>query len=221
MEPSHVTDSSPPTTAAAPEPNSLESDPPRAKNLKLTTKTSQRGRRSAIAQLPKATRDEINHWLDDGQTLRSISQLLSSKGITVTEDTVGRWKKGGYQEYLRELRLLEESRQRFELTLDLAKEEQGIDVFQTAHKIAAALICEAVAEIGPNSLRRAVKAKPLNFLRMLNTLSRLTAGGLKCERLLADHRARPVDASQPADPGSKNGLSRGAVKQMEDAIKLM
>jgi hypothetical protein len=44
--------------------------------------------------------------------------------------------------------------------------------------------------MGADTFRKAVAANPLNCLRMLNTLSRLTAGGLKCERHLAEQVER-------------------------------
>jgi hypothetical protein len=149
-------------------------------NSKLKTKhsrsnspsSSPRRRRGSIATLPKTLRDQLNSMLDDGLPYSEISkQLADNCGLTISADSISRWKQGGYQDYLRELRLLEESRRRYELILDLAREKQGIDAFQAAHKIAAAIICDTVAEIGADSLREAVKLNPLNFLRMLNSLS--------------------------------------------------
>ena len=181
-----------------------------------------RCRRGTIAHLPKTLRDQINEMLDDGVPYTAIRQHLGEHGNDLTKDSIGRWKRGsGYREHLRDLRLLEQSRSRYELTLDLARQEQGIDVFQAAHKIAAGLICDAVADIGADSLREAVKANPLNFLRMLHSLSRLTNGGLKCERHLADQPApNPQSQNQPP-PGSKKGFSSGSLKQMQDALELM
>jgi hypothetical protein len=178
-------------------------------------------RRSAIARLPKVLRGRINEMLDDGLPYAAIREQLTQQGANLTEDCIGRWKRGGYQDHLRDLRLLDESRSRYELTLGLAREEQGIDVFQAAHKIAAALICEAVAEIGADSLREAVKLNPLNLLRMLNSLSRLTTGGLKCERHLSDQAERNTKVQQQQIPEPKKGISSGSVQEMETALNLM
>jgi hypothetical protein len=155
-----------------------------------------RHRRGNIARLPKPTRDQINQMLDDGYPYAAICQHLAQNGTDISEDSLGRWKKGGYQDYRRELRLLDQSRLRYELTLDLARDLKGIDVYQAALKISAAQICDAVAEIGPDSLRRAVQENPLNLLRMLNALARLTAGGLECESLQQDLR-EPAGALRP------------------------
>lgn len=190
-------------------------------NPKSKIKNSSRRRRSQIAGLSKELRDQVNRMLDDGFSYPAVRDKLAELGIPVTDDCVGRWKKGGYQDHLHELRLLDQSRARFELTLDLAREEQGIDVYQAAHKIAAGLIAEAVAEIGADSLREAIKANPLNVLRMLNSLSRLTTGGLKCERHLTDQADRDLRLQQQQAPQPKKGLSKESIKEMEDALHLM
>jgi len=159
--------------------------------------------------------------LDDGLPYTAIRQHLGELGTNLSDDTIGRWKQGAYQEHLRDLRLLDESRSRHELALELARQEHGIDAFQAAHKIAATLICDAVAEIGADSLRQAVKLNPLNLLRMLNSLSRLTAGGLKCEQHLSDQAERNASLQQQQQPKQKLGISSGSVQEMEDALKLM
>jgi hypothetical protein len=194
-------------------------------NSKLRTNNSSinsRRRRSAIARLPKPLRDQINLMLDDGLPYPDISKRIAdNSGLSISADSISRWKQGGYQDYLRELRLLEESRQRYELILDLAREKQGIEAFQAARKIAAAIICDAVAEIGADSLREAVKLNPLNFLRMLNCLSRLTTGGLKCERHLLDQADREVHVHKQNQSCPKKGISPGTIKEMENTLSLM
>ena len=202
----------------APAPNQHQSQI-RIQNSKIPNPAPRR-RRSLIARFPKAIRDQINQMLDDGLPYAAIRQRLGDLGTALSDDSIGRWKIGGYQDYLRELRLLDESRLRYEFTLDLARDEPGIDVFQAAHKTAAALICEAVAEIGADSLRQAVKLNPLNLLRMLNSLSRLTTAGLKCERHLADQALQNPNYQQP-QPKAKKGISSGSVQEMEDALHLM
>jgi len=176
-----------------------------------------RRRRSSITRLPKATRDLINQMLDDGYPYAAICQHLRQQGIDLSDDSIARWKKGGYQDYLRELHLLDVSRLRYELTLDLARQQRGIDVFQAAHKIAAAQICEAVAEIGSDSLREAVKLNPLNLLRMLNSLSRLTAGALKCERHLFDQ----ADHAERDRPPEERVLRPETLARIEKELRLL
>jgi hypothetical protein len=207
----------PPEFPPAPAP---DSDPDEAKNqTPLPAKARQR--RGKVARLAKHVRHQISLMLLDGIPYQKIIQNLGEEGKGLTQNCISTYKAGGHQDWRKEQRLLEDCRLRHELIFDLGREEQGIDAFQAAHKIAAALICEAIADIGADSLRQAVKLNPLNFLRMLNSLSRLTAGGLTCERFLCDESQRKAEALQQSLPDSKKGLSPEAVTEMKAKLRLM
>ncbi|HWW02093.1 MAG TPA: hypothetical protein VNZ64_20500 [Candidatus Acidoferrum sp.] len=204
------------SSIASPEPPAAQS----AENPIPIIKRS-RQRRGKVARLPKEVRARIDQLLDDGFPFDEIPQQLGEQGRHLTADSIRRWKKGGYQDHLREQRLLDESRLRYQLTLDLAREDQGIQAFQAAHKLAAALICEAVAELGADSLREAIKANPLNLLRMLNSLARLTTGGLKCERHLADQAQLQLNLNSQPPPQAKRGITPESIKEMTEKLNLM
>jgi hypothetical protein len=157
----------------------------------------------------------------DSVPYREIIESLGEDGKDLTENCLSSWKAGGYKDFLQELRVLDQHRLRHELTLDLVREDQGIGSFQAAHKLSAALICEVVAEAGADTLRQAFKANPLNFLRVLNSLSRLTNGGLKCERHLADETDRKAAAEARKQPQGKRGLSPEAVAELNEKLNLM
>lgn len=55
--------------------------------------------------------------LDDGLPFSQVAEYLLHKGHPVSEDSIGSWKNGGYQNWLRQQRFLEESRLRHEFTL--------------------------------------------------------------------------------------------------------
>jgi hypothetical protein len=180
-----------------------------------------RARNGKVARLPKAIRDRLNWMMLDSIPYRQIIQDLGPRGRHLTENCLSTWKTGGHQDFLKELRLLDEYRVRHELTLDLAREDRGIDVFQAANKIAASLICQAVAEVGADTLRQAVQANPLNLLRMLNSLSRVTTGGLKCQSLLDSQADRAARRQQQKPARGKKGLSKAVVQEMNDKLNLM
>jgi hypothetical protein len=182
---------------------------------------SQNCRKGEVARLPKELRQRVNEMLDDGSTSNQIRAALGQLGKDLSLDSIDAWRKGGYHDYLREQRFLAESRLRHELVFDLAREDQSIDAFQAAHKIAAGLICEIIAEFGADTLREAVQRNPLNLLRMLNSLSRLTAGGLECERHLVDQVERTAKLKQLKAPRKKAGLSRKTLKEMQEKLNLM
>ena len=95
-----------------------------------------------------------------------------------------------------------------------------INGFQATQQIAAAQICEAVTVLGPDILRDALIANPLNYFRMLNSFARLTTGGLKCDRHLAEEAERAA-AVRKAKAPRKRGMSRQTLKEMTRKLNLM
>jgi hypothetical protein len=182
---------------------------------------AERNRNGKVARLPKAVRDQINQMLLDGLPFAKIIQTLGLHAHGITVAHIGSWKAGGYLDWLKEQRLLDECRLRQQLTLDFAREEAGIDGFEAAHKIAVALICEAVAEFGPEAIRQAFKANPLNFMRALNCLPRLTSGGLKCHQRVAEEQEHKAELAKKQQPPSKKGLSPEVRDEMIESLNLM
>jgi hypothetical protein len=179
-----------------------------------------RHRRGNIARLPKDLRQRVNEMLDDGLPYNQIIESLGEHGRDISDDAVGSWKGGGYQDYLRELRIVEQCRYRQGLAFDFAAKRSPINGFQATQQIAAAQICEAVAILGPDILRDALVANPLNYFRMLNSFARLTTGGLKCDRHLADQAERAAALEKTKSP-RKKGMSARAVKEMNEKLNLM
>ena len=182
-----------------------------------------RQRRSAIARLPKATRRRINEAIDDGIEYGEIIASLGEDAKGLNTDIMHRWKIGGYQDYLREQRLLEQCRARQEAALELLTKNNPLNSFQATQQLASAQICEVLAEIGPEMFRDALTASPHNLFRMLNTFARLTNGGLKCERHLADEAERQERRTEAADSSkkSKKGMSKKSIREMKDRLSLM
>ena len=55
---------------------------------------------------------------------------------------------------------------------------------------------------------------------MLNSFARLTTGGLKCDRHLADQADRAASLEKAKSP-RKKGMSAQAVKEMNEKLNLM
>jgi hypothetical protein len=56
---------------------------------------------------------------------------------------------------------------------------------------------------------------------MLNSLSRLTTGGLRCERHLADHAQLQLHLNTHTPPQAKKGITPQSVKEMNEKLNLM
>ena len=216
--------SSPP--AATPDPTIQESinpaapaphpDPSLQQSNNPAAAAVPRRRTGKISRFPKEVRDHLNEMLEDGLPYAEIIQQLGDWGQELTEKNLTTWRQGGHQEWLQEQKRVDSCRTSQELAIDLVRERQGIDSFQAPGKIAAALICEALADIGADTIRAACKTNPSNLVRMLNSLARLTSGGLKCEQHLvnqADRKAQLEKQQAGPKPGGITAQTRETIEQ--------
>ena len=179
-----------------------------------------RRRNGKIAHLPKHLRDQVCVELLDGKQYEEIILNLGDHGKGLNKGHIHSWSIGGYQDWLKEQHLLEQCRLRHELTLDFARENHGIDGFQAAHNISVGLICRAVAEFGPYTLKDAFQKNPLNLIRAIMALSRLTSGGLKFHKHQTEEAERKARLEQKPGDGKK-GLSPEVLKQIIEQLNLM
>jgi hypothetical protein len=123
------------------------------------------------------------------------------------------WKKfGGYRDWLRDQQRIHECKIRHELTLDLARNAEGLASYQAAPKVAVAEICQTIIDLGPEGLKEAMRASPLNCFRLLNALARLVNSGLKCEQVVAKQRPAPEKLA---------GFTAPVIEKMENALNMM
>ena len=183
-------------------------------------RSTARRRQGKVARLPRAIRQRVNEMLDDGLTYPQVIASLGTDGQDLTPRAVMSWKGGGYQDYLRQQRLAEQCRRSQDRAFDLIRQNHPINAFQATQQLAAAQICEVAAESGAAVLSDALQANPLNYFRMLNSFSRLTTGGLKCEKHLleeADHKARLGREANPTE----GGLSPEVTRELIEKLNLM
>jgi hypothetical protein len=179
-----------------------------------------RRRTGNIARLPLDVRRSINQMMDDGIPYEDILSALGEHGTDLNVDMLYRWKKGGYQDHLREQRLIEQCIARRASASALLTKAGQVTGFQATQQIATSQICEAVVDMGADILRQALIANPLNYFRMLNAFSRLTNGGLRCERHLAEEAQRKAESKARPRRGKK-GISAASVREMEQKLNLM
>jgi hypothetical protein len=207
-----------PSAQPGPVPKTLPAIPNR-KSKPKNQKSEPRQRTGAVARLPKHIRAQINEMLDDGLPYRDIIRRLGEHGVGLNDDMLHRWKTGGYQDYLREQRLLAQLALRSDRALALLARPGSLSSFQAAQQIATAQISEAMVALGPDVLREALAANPLNYFRMLNSFTRLINGGLRCERHAAEESGRA--AAKHNTPKTKKGMTPGSVREMKQKLKLM
>jgi len=182
---------------------------------------ARRQRNGNVARLPKEIRQKVNEMLDDGLTYREIVQELKALGYHLAREHIRRWKQGGYQDHLREQRLLALCLLRQERALQMISGANPINAFQATQQISASQICAVITEMGPDILREALLANPLNYFRTINSFARLTTGGLKCEKHLIEESERLQAEALKKLPNHKKGISDESIQEMQGKLNLM
>src|ERR1051326_450204 len=118
-----------------------------------------------IARFPKEIRDQLNEMIEDGLPYQDIIQQLGDWGKDLNQRNISTWKNGPHQEWLQEQKRVASCRSSQELAIDLVRERDGIDSFQAPTKVAAAMICETLTDIGAGTMRKAFETNPLNLIR--------------------------------------------------------
>jgi hypothetical protein len=98
-------------------------------------------RKGKIARLPKATRDMINHMLDDGLPYPVIIEELGEAGEGLNTQNLTNWKQGGYQDWVKNQQLIERAKVQVESATELLSEIGHVDVktiYDACNHVAAA-----------------------------------------------------------------------------------
>src|SRR4051812_38448876 len=127
-----------------------------------------RRRRGGIARLSRELRQAVNEMLDDGYTYSAVIAGLGEDGKNLNVDIVRRWKQGGYRDYLRDQKLVEQCHKRLNSVSSLLADRGHVSGFQATQQIASNQIMAVLAESGVDFLREALTANPMNYFRMLN-----------------------------------------------------
>jgi len=139
-------------------------------------------RNGKIARLPKAVRDKINQWIDDGRTYPQIIKDLGDDAKDLKPGHFSEWRKGGYEDYLRHQEWRDQLRILRENGSEMSELTDGPKFQETLVQIALTEIFRVLqqGELKPDSL---------NYIRLFNALARLNREALGL-RKYNDHLAK-------------------------------
>jgi hypothetical protein len=112
----------------------------------------------------------------DGLPYPQIIQNLGDDGKDLNEENIGTWRAGGYQDWLRQQIRIEEQQTKFEMALDMARDNAGTTFQRVGRQIAAAQLCDLFLDFDPAIVSQALVGKPELYIRLINTLARLSEG---------------------------------------------
>jgi hypothetical protein len=124
-----------------------------------------------IAQLPKAQRDIINQMLDDGATYEAIETEMAKHGVSLNGENISNWFQNGFQQYLQHQDHIAEMRLLRENASDLVQDYNVVQFHQAANQLAVGQIFKALTH-------QQLIDDPINYVRVLNALSRLSRAAL-------------------------------------------
>jgi hypothetical protein len=79
-------------------------------------------RTGKIARLPKELRDVVNLMLRDGATYQQVIEKLKDHGHELNAENISNWFEGGFCDWEREQKRIEEMRARSQMALEMVKE---------------------------------------------------------------------------------------------------
>src|SRR5437016_501227 len=112
--------------------------------------------------------------LHDGVPYRTIIERLGEAGKGLTRYHLMSWKKGGYQEWLQAKEREYRTRAKQQFAFDILREKDSGKLHEASLQIASSHVGEFLADFDSTVLREKLQADPLNFVRLLHALSKLS-----------------------------------------------
>jgi hypothetical protein len=179
-------------------------------------------RKGKVAQLPFATRTEVNTWLRDGITYVEICDRLEKAGFPgFSEQNVSNWKEGGHEDWLKEQERLADMAAKREFALEIVKANQGSKIHEASLQLAASQIYDVITDFDPSTLKAALTGDPENYARLVNALSKLSEGGLKYERYRQEVEDRKQKALAEIGRAKSGGITPETLELIEKELKLL
>jgi hypothetical protein len=178
-------------------------------------------RTGRVARKTNAVREKINHMLLDGFAFKRIIEALGEDGKDLNDDIIGRWKAGGFQDWLLGLDRIDSLHLAKDAATDILQEKAAPDVQDASRTVASAQLYELLKLFDPTALAQALSDKPDLYFRLVSTLARLSEG----EALCAQRRAQQSILQSKLEPNTnsppKNLLSQDALKDIVRQTKLI
>lgn len=178
-------------------------------------------RTGRIAQLPKELRDRINQMILDGFPYAKILETLGEPVKHINEDNLGDWKKGGYEDWLRDLDRKDDLRLTRDAALSLVSEKAGGTVQDAGLAVAAAQLYELLLKFNPRAIAESLADKPELYFRIINSLSRLSEGEAVCSRRRAQGSLIAAQLGSPDQGEAPPVISPEKLKQLIHLLKLL
>ncbi len=133
-----------------------------------------RRRNGNIARLPQNLRDTVNSMLDDGIPYDTIISELREHGFAICRSNLTRWRKGGYQDYLKERISLKEMRSSLDFIANLLRDNEASQIPEAALHLSALRLAQFLRDSSMAAANGEAHLHPVEFIRAANAACRLS-----------------------------------------------
>lgn len=157
-----------------------------------------RKRTGKVAELDFDKRQLVNQMLRDGRTYAQIAEVMKGHGVPdLNEQNISNWFHGGFKDWLAQQERLEKMRFQKELALEIVRQNEGSQIHEATLQLAASQLYEVISETDLASLKDLLSEKPENYAKLVNSLAKLSKGGLEFEQYRAkeEERKRQIAAT--------------------------
>jgi hypothetical protein len=203
--------------------SSTSSDPGlQTRNSELPTLNFQSFHRHTgkIGRLPHEVRESINIMIYDGLRYDDIIEKLGDYGKGLKRYHLTRWKKSGYQEWLQEQKRKDLAHAKEEFALHILREKDAGKLHEASLQIASSHLGEFLADFDSTILREKLQADPLNFVRLLNALSKLSESGIKCEAHRVEMAERQINLEKGNIDPADRSITPETLHKIEQILSL-
>ena len=145
---------------------------------------------------------------------------LGPRAPGLNKSNLSRWKKSGYLLWLAEQERREDAQAQVQSLLDTLGQNDTTKVHQATQHLAAMRIIQVVAGFNPGALAQAFEKEPQTFVRLIQTLPKLSRGGTECERLLLELAERKASLNGEHEP-EKRVVSQRTLQYIAQKMKLL
>jgi hypothetical protein len=135
--------------------------------------TPMKKRRSKIARLPRAIREELNARLDEGATYREIILWLAEKGYSgINENVLFHWRRGGYVDWCQAPDRRENAADLCHWAADLAAKGDPALLTRAVANYSAARLFGFLRRVQTGDITQSLASNPEHLGRYINAMLR-------------------------------------------------
>ncbi len=128
-------------------------------------------RRSRIAQLPEAIRNQVNELIESSTPYRQICDFLTQQGHPgFDEDVISRWKNGGFLDWYKAQERLQEMEYKRPDALKLVQSDARAFI-EANEDMTEVLFYDALNRADSAALSEMVNSNPREFIALLKTFT--------------------------------------------------